>query len=270
MSSGKKAAVWVGGVVVALAVIGAALGGSDDKERQREPEKNTEAAPAAPAAPEPPPPATIDLRSPDSGDTIRKPAATVTGLSEPGAKVTLTSDAGRKRVKADSRGQWRVSLPLGLGENSIAIKASAPGRSQGSMSFLLTRRRSSQELAAIRQRKRERQQQKRQAFIASAITIPYNQLEKNPDKHTGTKVKYTGQIFQIQEDAGATFVLLAVTNEGYGFWTDNIWVDYNGEIAGAEDDIITIYGTVTGSKSYETQIGGETYVPQVRAKYVDG
>jgi hypothetical protein len=55
------------------------------------------------------------------------------------------------------------------------------------------------------------------------------------------------------------------TLEG-GLWTDHIWVDYAGEIGSVEDDIITVWGTVTGSKSYKTQIGGENYVPRMRAK----
>ncbi len=54
-----------------------------------------------------------------------------------------------------------------------------------------------------------------------------------------------------------------------GFWSDNVWVDVVGTIKSAEDDIITVYGTVQGTKSYETQIGGETYVPQVKARYVE-
>jgi hypothetical protein len=32
--------------------------------------------------------------------------------------------------------------------------------------------------------------------------------------------------------------------------------------------MLTIYGKVTGTKTYATQIGGQTYVPEVRAKYV--
>ena len=62
-------------------------------------------------------------------------------------------------------------------------------------------------------------------------------------------------------------ILLSVTDEGYGFWTDNVWVEYDGTIKGAEDDIITVYGT-SRLESYETQIGGETYVPQMKARYV--
>jgi hypothetical protein len=63
---------------------------------------------------------------------------------------------------------------------------------------------------------------------------------------------------------------VSVTNEGYDVWDDNVWVDYTGHFPQGEGDLITIYGTVTGSKSYETQIGGETYVPRVKAKYIGG
>jgi hypothetical protein len=31
----------------------------------------------------------------------------------------------------------------------------------------------------------------------------------------------------------------------------------------------SVYGTVVGSKSYETQIGGETYVPEIDAQILE-
>ena len=92
---------------------------------------------------------------------------------------------------------------------------------------------------------------------------------KNPDKYAGDKVCYLGPIFQIQEgDGGGGIMLLAVTDQGYGVWDDNIWVDYDRPIRSAADDHIRVCGTVTGSKSYETQAGGETFVPQVKARYI--
>jgi hypothetical protein len=62
---------------------------------------------------------------------------------------------------------------------------------------------------------------------------------------------------------------LSVTDEGYGLWDDHIWVNYSGTIESAEDDIITVYGTIDGSRSYDTQIGGSTYVPEMTAKYIE-
>lgn len=110
---------------------------------------------------------------------------------------------------------------------------------------------------------------KETAFKEEATTIDYNQLIKNPEAYTGEKVVYTGQILQIQEEAGFGFMLLSVTDEGYGFWTDNIWVDFFQPIGAAEEDVITVYGKLTGSEEYETQIGGSTYVPKMNAKYVE-
>lgn len=103
------------------------------------------------------------------------------------------------------------------------------------------------------------------------MTIPYPQLNKSPDAHTGEKVTYTGQIFQIIENPeGGGVMLLAVTDEGYGLWDDNVWVDYQGHVKGAEHDMATVWGFVAGSKSYDTQIGGNTTVPEIHAKFVEG
>ena len=53
-------------------------------------------------------------------------------------------------------------------------------------------------------------------------------------------------------------MLLSVTDEGYGLWTDEIWVNYFHHVASAKDDLITVYCTVIGMKTYDTQIGGSS------------
>jgi hypothetical protein len=123
-------------------------------------------------------------------------------------------------------------------------------------------------LAANVVEREEREAAKEAAFREEATTIDYDQLIKNPYRYIGEKVVYTGQIFQIQE-GGGSFMLLSVTDEGYGFWTDEIWVAGFGSIESAEEDVITVYGTVTGAEEYETAIGGSNYVPRIKAKYVD-
>lgn len=116
--------------------------------------------------------------------------------------------------------------------------------------------------------RQEREEAKEAAFREEATTIDYDQLIKSPYRYEGDKVVYTGQIFQIQEGFGG-FMLLSVTDEGFDFWTDEIYVTGFGHIESAEDDIITLYGIVTGAKQYATQGGGTNYVPKVKAKYVD-
>ena len=60
-----------------------------------------------------------------------------------------------------------------------------------------------------------------------------------------------------------------MTNEGYDFWTDEIWINYTGTVAGAEGDLLTVYGVVKGQKSFETQVGGERYVPEIDEVYIE-
>lgn len=101
----------------------------------------------------------------------------------------------------------------------------------------------------------------------SCIKISYKVLNKNPDKLIGTKVRLTGKIMQIQEENNQTFMLIEVTYKGYDIWTDNVAVYYEGTINAYEDDVITLYGEVTGSFSYKSRAGWDMSVPGVLAKY---
>lgn len=230
-------------------------------------------------------PKVVKLRV-DAPGTVTGKVARIEGVVKP-ASAELTLDGDQVSVAGDGRFSERVKLAH-KGGNPFTINARKRGYRGDSEELTIVRKLTRREIAAARARERrrriaaaqrrererqaaiQRKAQKRQSFIASAQTIPYNQLHKNPEKYAGTKVKYTGQIFQIQEagDAGG-ILLLAVTDQGYGIWDDNVWVDYNSPIQGAEEDIITVYGVVKGSKSYETQVGGETYVPQIQARYIE-
>lgn len=108
-----------------------------------------------------------------------------------------------------------------------------------------------------------------QAYKNSCQSVSYKVLNKNPDGHKGEKVKLKGQIMQIQEEGGQTFMLLSVTSLGYGYWTDNVAVAYYGKIDAYEEDVIAIYGDVTGAFSYKSRAGWDITVPGVLAKYVD-
>ncbi len=47
-----------------------------------------------------------------------------------------------------------------------------------------------------------------------------------------------------------------------------MWIDYDQDVSYVQNDMITVYGTVTGTKSYQTQSGGNTYVPEIHARYI--
>lgn len=268
-------AQWAIGIVTALVIVGAITGG-EDKDTGGDPSPPTAEASA-------PRPVALTV---DAPNTVRAPRVNVTGTVSPATAVVELN--GGTAIEVSDNGAYRATVRLRKGVNTITVGATAKGWEHGEARTSVYRQLTRAELARQRERERQRQirleqqrererqarilrqQQARDAFVGAAQTIDYNQLEKDADDELrGTKVKYTGQIFQIQEDYGSTVILLAVTDEGYGLWTDNVWVNYPGEISSAEEDIITVYGTVTGSQTYETQIGGETYVPRVRARYID-
>src|SRR5205823_4901655 len=76
-------------------------------------------------------------------------------------------------------------------------------------------------------------------------TIPYDDLMRNADLYTGSKVTYTGEIEQVSQRDDGTFVLrVDVTNKGY-YWTDTVWVQYDGPRV-LEKDLVTLSGTFDG------------------------
>jgi hypothetical protein len=244
-------------LAVAAALVGCGDETTTEEERADEPETVQE-----------PEDVNLLITSPQDGTTVRGRSVVVRGTVAPG-NATVEIDGVPVDVRPGGRFSARIRLEE-LGENSMSLVASASGFEATEEELTVERQRTAREVARIRERRRERREQELAQLRATAVTIPYNQLEKNPDRHTGEKVKYTGQIFQIQEDVGFTVILLAVTHEPLiDFWDDNIWVNYEGTINSAEDDIITVYGEVVGSKSYETQAGGETYVPEINAEIIE-
>lgn len=157
--------------------------------------------------------------------------------------------------------RWSAPVSVSSGTKTFRVAASKSGYDGDQTRIDVRRRLSKAEKAA-------RAAAAKQRWMASATSIPFGQLDKNPDRYSGDRVTYRGQIFQIQEDFGSTMILLSVTDEGYGFWTDEIMVTYDGTTEAVEDDIVTIYGTVEGSETYDTRIGGENTVAKIEAKYI--
>ena len=107
--------------------------------------------------------------------------------------------------------------------------------------------------------------------IASAITVPYDELFRNNEDYVGKIVRYVGQIAQTQETTcllclERTYALrLLVTPQGYGIWSDAIWVDYTPTERFLDEDIVTVWGKVTGLESYIAVLGNEITIPKIEA-----
>lgn len=99
-------------------------------------------------------------------------------------------------------------------------------------------------------------------------------IEKDPDSHAGENYVIYGHVTQADAATGT---------EGFranssGEWAEN-WYDYQVNtivIADPEivktivtDDLVTMYVTIIGAQTYDTQIGGSTTAPMVMANIVE-
>ncbi|MDA2190707.1 hypothetical protein PDN08_23755 [Bacillus cereus] len=113
--------------------------------------------------------------------------------------------------------------------------------------------------------KKSREKQKQEAK-----QIRYAELKKNPDKFKMEFVKYQGEILQIMESGNSTMIRLAVTKESYGYNSnDIIYVTYDGTTQFVDKDIVTVYGRVMGSHTYESTANYKITLPQIEAKIIE-
>jgi hypothetical protein len=219
------------------------------------------------------PQAAVGIDSPGASDEIYAPTAVLKGTATPGAEVEIQLDNGDSAsTKANTDGNWHKRISLSMGDNGIVASSTKPGYSiSDKATVTVTRKESATQIAAEKAARAAREAQRKQDFINKAQVIPYAQLIKDTTPYEGKPIHLHGQIFQIQQQQGmGGIMLLSVTDEGYGLWTDQVWVDYSHDIPYAEKDMVDLWATVTGTKTYDTQSGGSRYVPEVEAKYILG
>jgi ribosomal protein L40E len=103
-----------------------------------------------------------------------------------------------------------------------------------------------------------------QTLKKQAQAIDYKQLAKDPDSFTGTVTTFTGQILQIQQSGNDGIMRLAVTKASYG-WdvNDIIYITYHQSTPAVEDDVVTVTGKLTGSKTYTSTANFQITVPSM-------
>jgi hypothetical protein len=94
--------------------------------------------------------------------------------------------------------------------------------------------------------------------------VTYDQLARTPEDFKGSKVKFRGKVLQVIEGSYTNMVAIRfAVNENYD---TVIYCEYLSGIVSSrilEDDIITIYGTSKGLKSYQSTLGGTITIPYV-------
>lgn len=199
------------------------------------------------------PSADIDLSQP-SISVEDATSVDISGSTAPGSTVTAEWDDGNATVTAGARGNFTLTID-GLdteGVVDVSLTSEAPEGDTAESSVSVTRTVSENTFKFFTRR------------------IPYDELVRDPNALIGETVNYRGQVFQYDSVTSTAAMLVSVTDEDFGFWTDNVLVTLDPALGANidNDDIIDVWGTVTGAQTYETAIGGSNTVPTVDARYM--
>lgn len=182
----------------------------------------------------------------------------IEGSTEFEANVTVfKGDKEVANVKSNSDGDFGAEVDtVEEGKHEFTVKVSKEDYQDSEENVTITRELSEKEKAAAKR--------------ASAQTIPFSKLEKNPDRLAGEYVKYQGQIVQILEEGESTTIRMSVTQESYG-WSvkDIIMVQYYGLTDFVEEDVVTVYGEIFGSHTYQSTAGWDISIPLIMADSVE-
>lgn len=110
-----------------------------------------------------------------------------------------------------------------------------------------------------------------ESLKAEAKTISYKDLARSPDTYKGAKVKYTGEVAQVQESGNNVALRVNVTKTPYGY-DDTVFIIYDKNIVSGrilEDDIITFWGESAGLITYQTVLNSELTIPQINVKILE-
>ncbi len=104
--------------------------------------------------------------------------------------------------------------------------------------------------------------------------ITYDELARNGNNLIGEKVRIKGQIIQVSYDEGIgkSEYRVATKEDEFGLWFDDVvylFYDHSDNAKLLEDDIITIYGEISGDYTYESVGGGNITIPSIAGVYVD-
>jgi hypothetical protein len=243
----------VGPFIVMLAACGATGTGTATQATTT----TTPAPVAATQAPTPTPLPGAALNGLQSSYTITDTdALNLTGSTVPNATVAVTvpnTAVGVVTVTADAQGNFTAHLTgIAMGTSTLIVNVTSPGYNPAQTTISVTRNISEA------------------GYKASASSMSYDQLIKDPASLAGTVVTYQAQVFQYDTNTTTSHFIASVTNDGYGFWTDNIWADVDPAVAAnvCTNSVIQFWGSVVGPYTYTTTSNGQLTIPEIDIQYI--
>lgn len=179
----------------------------------------------------------------------------VSDLDGPDSKVSSASNT-RPTGSAIAQPYPKAASPPPKSAEEIAASAAAQASADEN-----ARRRAEAEAAAVFDR----------ATYPTISARDLALLSKNPDASRGKKMVVYGQVAQFDAVTG-TGLFRADVGASPGSGDDlNVLVTGDAAVLGpiAQDDYVTIYGVLTGSRTYENQFGGSTTAAMMTASIID-
>lgn len=115
---------------------------------------------------------------------------------------------------------------------------------------------------------------KKKEFKSKCKTYNYKEIFRNSEKYKGQYAKFTGKVVQVIETYYGSYELrVNVTRSSYGtYYSDTMYIYISSDTADfriLEDDVITIYGILQGTKTYTSVLGSSITIPYMDGYYVD-
>ncbi len=107
---------------------------------------------------------------------------------------------------------------------------------------------------------------------AQAIDVGYDDLLRYPENYQGKTVHIMGGVTQVREEGRDKYLLRVLTKPSSvspnWYIEDDVLVNWNGADRYLEKDILEIYGSYTGPKTYTTVLGAERTAPEINAQLI--
>ena len=105
-------------------------------------------------------------------------------------------------------------------------------------------------------------------FMNSCYEVEYTELARYPEKYEGEHIKISGQVVQVMENGNYCEYRIS-TDGNYGDVVYCIFVRENDDGRLLEDDYVTIYGLGQGLITYESTLGLNITIPQIRITAIE-
>ena len=178
---------------------------------------------------------------------MRKVAAVMALIGASAIAAARAEESGR-----DLLGRAR-NMPL---ENLLKPYAASTTPDRAPDAFAIERKLTPAEVAARELKRRSR-------------PIPYQSLARAPANHVGALVTMRGKVVEAVESHGHVTLRVNVTRGQYDHWSDTVYVEHRRQSDSAPrilaKDIVAIWGTFEGIKSYTTVLGATVQIPHVSA-----